>query len=101
MTYLTSTEAAALEFIGDYIKDTGGVSPTYTEIMRVIGHRSKSKIAFVLDGLERKGKIKRLGFRARAIEVIDPNAPKPVVRYPRATYFKFDDETKELVPWEP
>ena len=101
MTYLTNTEAVALEFISGHIRDTGGVAPSYTQIMQALRLRSKSKIGFILDDLERKGKLRRLGHRARAIEIIDPNAPKPLVRYPRATYFKWDDEAQELKPWEP
>ena len=103
MTYLTRTEATALEFIEGHIRDTGGVAPSYTEIMRVVGHKSKCRIGFLLDDLERKGKIRRLAHRARAIEVVDPNAPvaKPVIHYRNAAYFRWDDETKELAPWPP
>lgn len=96
---LTVTEQRMFEFVAGYIQDTGGVSPSYTEIMQAMRLPSKSQIGFMLDGLERKGKIKRLGRRARAIEIIDPHAPKPIVRYPRARFFKFDDDTKELKPW--
>lgn len=101
---LTRTETVALEFIAGYIQDSGGIAPSYNEIMRVIGHRSKSKIGFILEDLERKGKIRRLANRARAIEIVDPQAPKPrkpVAVFPRAVFFKFDDEAKELVEWEP
>lgn len=97
-TYLTPTEARTLEFITGHIRETGGVSPTFSRIMHEIGHRSKSKIGFILDDLERKGKIRRLGRRARAIEVVDR---VPVVRFPRATYFKWDDDAQELREWQP
>ena len=103
MTYLTRTEATALEFIAGYIDDTGGISPSYNEIQQALGLSTKSRIGWLLDDLEHKGKLRRLGRRARAIELIDETAPrpKPVVYYRNAAYFRWNDETKELAPWPP
>lgn len=71
-------EAALLRFIVGYQAAKGGISPNYDECARAIGNRSKSRAAAVLDRLEQRGAIRRLPYRARAIEVLQP-VPVPTI----------------------
>lgn len=98
---LTRAEATALEFIAGHIRDSGGVSPSYDEIQGALGWKSKCRIGFLLDDLEAKGRIRRLAKRARAIEVIEDHAPKSLMRFARAQFYKWNDESQKLVPWRP
>ena len=96
---LTRTETTALEFIAGHIRDSGGISPSYNEIQAATGIH-KSRIGFVLDDLVYKGRLRRLGKRARALEVIDASPrSKPVMRLGNAQFYKWDDEAQKLVPW--
>lgn len=86
---LTPRESAILRFIQREMRRTGGVSPTVREIvasgiMRSFGHCNK-----LLKGLERRGHLRRLIFRHRAMVVIRP--------IPEGAAYRFDDETKSLV----
>jgi repressor LexA len=101
---LTHKQKAVLDYVAGYVQQTGGVSPSYDEIRVAMGMRSKNQIFFLVDGLIKRGRLRRLSGRARALEIVDKGdkpARKPVVTYPDAVYFKFDDEAKELVPWKP
>lgn len=97
---LNNLEHRMFEFVAGYIQDTGGVSPSYNEIRDALRLRSKNQIGFVLDRLENKGKLRRLGHRARAIEIVSPHAPKPVVTYRNAAYFTWDEGSQGLKPWQ-
>lgn len=93
---MTPQERAALEFIANWI-DSKGTGPTVREIARGVGHqRSHGYAARLLDGLERRGFIRRLPGRARAIEVVRNPMNKM-----RTCYFSFDADIKSLVPYRP
>ncbi len=65
----TEKQAELLQFITRHIAETG-VAPTYGEMVAAMGLHSRSGIFRLLTGLEERGLIRRLPFRARAIEVI-------------------------------
>lgn len=67
---LTSRQAALLRFIRGYQLAHAGVSPTMEECSTAIGAVSKSSAHGILVSLERRGAVRRLPGRARAIEVI-------------------------------
>ena len=93
---MTPQEQAALEFIANWI-ESKGTGPTVREIARGVGHsRSHGYAAKLLTGLERRGFIRRLPGRARAIEVVR----NPIAKM-RTCYFLFDEDVKSLVPYRP
>lgn len=69
---LTTREAAALDAIRANVT-AHGYPPSVRELAGVIGVTSTSSVAHVLDGLTRKGCIRR-GPGARTIEVLDEPA---------------------------
>lgn len=81
---LSKRETELLKFIGRYMRESGGVSPTLIEIAHGLSLSSKGWIHIVVQRLEMKGYLRRLHHRQRAIEL--------------TTYFAFDDVTKELKP---
>lgn len=67
---LTHQQLKALNFIKEYTRDTGGVSPTYQEIASGLGLSSKAGVYRIVNGLEARGRISRSGC-ARSIMVLD------------------------------
>lgn len=67
---LTPRQKCALTFIRRYFAEHG-IAPSYEEIIRGLGLKSKSGAHRLIIGLETRGHIRRLPDRARAIEVID------------------------------
>ena len=67
---LTKQQADLLAYIDWYISDHGGISPSFDEMRRFMGLKSKSGIARLIGALEQRGKIRRLPHLARAIEVV-------------------------------
>jgi len=68
---LTPGQMALLRYIHGYQLATGGVSPSLSECAQA--QRLKKTIIFDrLGALERKGAIRRLPYRSRAIEVLTP-----------------------------
>ncbi len=65
---LTSREYKILEFLIEHLKT--GVSPSYDEICAGTHLKAKSNVARTMKALEVKGYIKRIPYRARAIEVV-------------------------------
>lgn len=86
---LTKSQRKCLLFIQDYLHAHGGVAPSFNDITAALNLRSKSHAHKLLKALEERGAIRRLPFRARAMEVLQPVAYKTMA-------FVFDDETKEL-----
>ncbi len=87
---LTQRQLQLLRFIHAYMREHG-VPPSFEEMRHALGLRSKSGIHRLISGLEERGYIRRLAYRARAIEVLRPprelavGAADPgdnVVRYP-------------------
>lgn len=78
MIGLTAPQQAALSFIRTY-RDEHGLMPSCAEIAAGIGAKSKSRASQVLASLEERGALRRLGRRARAIELIDPDDKRAVL----------------------
>ena len=101
----SSLQTRCYQYIADYISASGGVAPSYTEIRRHLGLKSKSHVNRLVTQLVDRGKIRRIPNRARALEVVHkgstgiplPPGRKPMLRIGPAQYFKFDDETKTFV----
>ncbi|MDR3326413.1 MAG: transcriptional repressor LexA [Rhodospirillaceae bacterium] len=67
---LTRKQYELLIFIEKYLGDTS-ISPSFDEMMLAIHLKSKSSIHRLLVGLEERGFIRRLPYKARAIEVLE------------------------------
>ncbi|MBS0220102.1 MAG: hypothetical protein JSR91_05100 [Proteobacteria bacterium] len=68
---ITPRQASLLAFVRDYTARHDGVAPTYREIMVGLDMQSKSQVRWLIDRLVQRGYMRRLRYRARAIEVID------------------------------
>jgi repressor LexA len=66
---LTQRQHQLLQFIHGYLRDHG-VPPSFEEMRAALRLRSKSGIHRLITGLEERGYIRRLAYRARALEVI-------------------------------
>ena len=74
---LTQRQLQLLRFIQDYVRDHD-VSPSFEEMRSALKLRSKSGIHRLISGLEERGYIRRLAYRARALEVVKPLPEGPV-----------------------
>lgn len=74
---LTQRQLQLLRFIQDYVRDHD-VSPSFEEMRSALKLRSKSGIHRLISGLEERGYIRRLAYRARALEVLKPLPEGPV-----------------------
>ncbi len=68
---LTQRQLQLLRFIHAYMQEHG-VPPSFDEMRKALKLRSKSGIHRLISGLEERGYIRRLPYRARAIEVLKP-----------------------------
>jgi len=68
---LTQRQLQLLRFIYAYMQEHG-VPPSFDEMRAALRLRSKSGIHRLISGLEERGYIRRLAYRARAIEVLKP-----------------------------
>jgi len=66
---LTQRQHQLLKFIQDYL-DCHGVPPSFEEMRSALKLKSKSGIHRLITGLEERGYIRRLAYRARALEVL-------------------------------
>ena len=66
---LTQRQHQLLKFIQDYL-DQHGVPPSFEEMRSALKLKSKSGIHRLITGLEERGYIRRLAYRARALEVL-------------------------------
>jgi repressor LexA len=66
---LTQRQHQLLQFIQGYLSDHG-VPPSFEEMRDALKLKSKSGIHRLITGLEERGYIRRLQYRARALEVI-------------------------------
>ena len=74
---LTPGQSTALRFIQATLA-ARGTAPSFEEIRIHLGLASKSGVARLVAGLERRGRIRRLPHAARAIAVLEPLAdPSP------------------------
>lgn len=69
MTPLSPRQAEALKFISAHI-ELHGIAPSYDEISARAGRKSKNFAHLLILELERKGYLRRIPRRARAIEVV-------------------------------
>jgi len=67
---LTAVQAETLGFIRAFIEDNG-FSPTVREIKEAIGSNSTSRVFEIVHGLEERGAIRRLPYRARSIQLVE------------------------------
>jgi SOS-response transcriptional repressor LexA len=73
MSYdLTPRQLELLRFIQGYQLATGGVSPSLQDCARGIGSPARSRAHGLLVELERRGAIRRLPRRFRAIDILTP-----------------------------
>ena len=73
---LTKKQHELLLFLEERISHTG-VTPSFEEMMKKVGLKSKSGIHRLISALEERGFIKKLPFKARAIEILKlPNIKK-------------------------
>ena len=83
---LTKKQHELLLFLEERISQTG-VTPSFEEMMKKVGLKSKSGIHRLISALEERGFIKKLPFKARAIEILKlPNIKKK----------SSDDRVKEI-----
>ena len=75
---LTQRQLQLLKFIQDYVR-AHNVSPSFEEMRAALRLRSKSGIHRLIQGLEERGFIRRLAYRARALEVVKPTSDLPGV----------------------
>lgn len=68
---LTQRQLQLLRFIYAYVAEHG-VPPSFDEMRAALRLRSKSGIHRLISGLEERGYIRRLAYRARAIEILKP-----------------------------
>jgi SOS-response transcriptional repressor LexA len=85
---LTKNQRRALLLIEAEVERTGGVAPSVRELAEQLGYRSQTTARNLLLGLERRGFIRRLEGKDRAIEVL-----RPISRFET---FRFDAKTKSL-----
>ncbi|MFO1067270.1 MAG: transcriptional repressor LexA [Geminicoccaceae bacterium] len=68
---LTQRQRQLLQYIQQFMQ-AHGVPPSFEEMRTALGLRSKSGIHRLISGLEERGHIRRLAYRARALEIIRP-----------------------------
>ncbi len=91
---ITNQQRDVMLFLERYMARSGGVAPTIKEIAAHRGNSlSGSCVQRMLLGLEARGFIRRLPYRARAIEIM-----RPVSRF---EVMAWDDERKALRPHAP
>ena len=70
MKGLTERQLQCLTFIHEYQKNSGGVSPSYQEIMEYMDLNSKSGVHRIVHELKRRRFLRVLPEHARSIEVV-------------------------------
>lgn len=68
---LTQRQFQLLKFIHQFMQEHG-VPPSFEEMREALKLRSKSGIHRLISGLEERGYIRRLAYRARALEIVKP-----------------------------
>jgi len=80
---LTQRQLQLLRFIQTYVAEHGG-PPSFDEMRAALKLKSKSGIHRLVSGLEERGYIRRLAYRARALEVVRPAGEAPTDGAPAA-----------------
>jgi SOS-response transcriptional repressor LexA len=73
MIGMTPKQAALYSFIKSY-KSANGCAPSFDEMKDAIGTKAKSNIHRYLEGLERRGLVRRNHKLKRSVEIIDATA---------------------------
>lgn len=72
---LTKKQYQLLQFIEQRVRETG-VAPSFDEMKKALSLKSKSGIHRLITALEERGFVRRLPYRARALEIIKlPDGP--------------------------
>lgn len=71
---MTPRQKQTLDFIGDYYRDHGGVSPSYQEICDHLGIKSKGMVYELISALERDGLIYRARRGHRSLRTLAPTS---------------------------
>ena len=74
---LTKKQHELLLFLEERIS-ISGVTPSFEEMKKKVGLKSKSGIHRLISGLEERGFIKKLPFKARAIEILKSSNTKKI-----------------------
>ena len=74
---LTKKQHELLLFLEEKIS-LSGVTPSFEEMKKKVGLKSKSGIHRLISGLEERGFIKKLPFKARAIEILKSSNTKQI-----------------------
>ena len=93
-----------LVFIAGYQAARRGMSPSIREMGAALGLPGKSNVHALLVQLEERQRIRRIRYRARAIEVIDGPRQVPLIDMTDRHQFEhrvWDDGDKRLVPLAP
>lgn len=77
MMGLTERQQEAFSYIKGYAEERG-IAPSLDEICGHLQIASKSVAKRLLDGLEERGRIRRLPYRSRAIEIVKEEQPEKV-----------------------
>lgn len=67
---LTDKQAKLLAYIREYQQQYNGASPSYRQAARHMGVKSISGIARLVDGLEARGMVRRLGKNRHGIALV-------------------------------
>lgn len=86
---LTRRQRAVMLYLQEYLDASGGIPPSYVEIAAAVGLAGRSGSHRIVHSLVKRGFIRHMPNRARAIEIIRPVQPHYAA-------YVFDDETKEL-----
>lgn len=90
MLGLTARQKELVDFIAAYTRRTGGVAPSYAEMMQALGVRSKNRIHDLLKKCEERGAVTRLPARARSVALADQKH--------KEVWFRYDRETESFRP---
>lgn len=75
---LTIRQKACLDFIRGYMAASGGIAPSYEEIARALGLRSKSGVHRILGTLIARGHITKRDNHARSLQLAEPGGAHPL-----------------------
>ncbi|WP_159715851.1 transcriptional repressor LexA [Geminicoccus flavidas] len=78
---LTGRQRQLVLFIQDY-HEKHGIYPSFDEMREALELKSKSGIHRLVSGLEERGYLRRLAYRARAIELVRDRAGEPAAEAP-------------------
>lgn len=72
-TTTTHKQAELLAYLKSYTEESGGIGPSFEEMMYGVGLKSKSGVHRLLTALEERGLISRKPGRSRCITILPEN----------------------------